>query len=92
MITAMGIQWVCLFGITFGLYGWDVGEPISYLSGLIVDLALFLGYMGMEERYIKRYENTRADFLKDKVTDVEAYFRHLHWRTMYIKKKMDSLG
>lgn len=91
MITAMAVQWVFLFVITFGVYGWDTGEPLSYLSGLTVDLALFLGYLGMEERYVKRFDQARADFFKDKITDVEAYFRHLHWRTMYIKKKMDSL-
>ncbi len=34
----MSANWMMLFGITFGLYGWDVGEPVSYLTAAGVDL------------------------------------------------------
>lgn len=39
----MTTNWAFLFAITYGKYGWDVGEPISYLTDLGVDLAAMLG-------------------------------------------------
>ena len=35
-------QFVGLFYITYGLWGWDVGEPVSYLIALTVDLWLVI--------------------------------------------------
>lgn len=46
----MGANWVFLYGITFGLYGWDVGEPISYLTSAGVDLLALLKYFDLEKR------------------------------------------
>lgn len=36
MMGGMILNWIFLFGVTYGKYGWDVGEPISYLTGLTV--------------------------------------------------------
>lgn len=44
MMALMGINWAFLFGVTYGGYGWDVGEPVSYLSALGVDLAAMGGW------------------------------------------------
>ena len=38
----MGANWVFLYVITFGYYGWDVGEPISYLTAVGADLLALL--------------------------------------------------
>jgi hypothetical protein len=43
IVAMMSINWVFLFYLTYGKYGWDVGEPVSYLSGLGIDLAAIAG-------------------------------------------------
>lgn len=43
----MSANWIFLYAITFGLYGWDVGEPISYLSSAGVDLLALLRYFDL---------------------------------------------
>ena len=42
------MQWVFLFAVTYGKYGWDVGEPLSYLSSLGVDLIAMMGIFELE--------------------------------------------
>ncbi len=49
MLALMSINWVFLFGVTYGKYGWDVGEPISYLTALGVDLVAMAGIFNLEE-------------------------------------------
>jgi hypothetical protein len=34
LIALMTVNWGFLFGVTYGAYGWDVGEPLSYLTVL----------------------------------------------------------
>jgi|LakMenEpi03Aug12_release.lakeMendotaPanAssembly.Ray.scaffolds.fasta_scaffold463660_1 hypothetical protein len=43
IVAMMSINWIFLFYLTYGKYGWDVGEPVSYLSGLGIDLAAIAG-------------------------------------------------
>ena len=43
IIGLMSANWVFLFAITYGRYGWDVGEPVSYLTSLTVDLIAMMG-------------------------------------------------
>lgn len=50
MSLAMGANWIFLFVITFGMYGWDVGEPISYLTSAGVDLLALLKYYDLEQK------------------------------------------
>lgn len=50
MTLLMGANWVFLYVVTFGYYGWDVGEPISYLSAVGVDLLALLRVFELEER------------------------------------------
>jgi hypothetical protein len=90
MLTAMAAQWITLCGFTYFLFGWDTAEPISYLLNLSVDLALFLGFLGMEERYIKTVRDKRQEILNETVTNFDAHMRLLAWRTMYINKKIES--
>jgi hypothetical protein len=46
----MALNWAFLFAITYGKYGWDVGEPVSYLSALGVDLAAMGGVFDLEKQ------------------------------------------
>ena len=48
LIALMTINWAFLFGITYGKYGWDVGEPLSYLTSLSVELIAMLGIFKAE--------------------------------------------
>ncbi len=50
MMALMTLNWALLFGVTYGKYGWDVGEPISYLSALAVDLAAMAGVFDLEKQ------------------------------------------
>lgn len=49
LIALMSFNWVFLFGVTYGKYGWDVGEPLSYLTSLGVDLIAMLGIFSMND-------------------------------------------
>lgn len=49
MLSIMTTNWLVLFGITYLKYGWDVGEPVSYLTSLTVDLAAMIGYFDLEK-------------------------------------------
>lgn len=92
MLTAMAGQWVTLFIFTYGLWGWDVAEPISYLLNLSTELALFLGFMGMEERYRNSVRRRRSQILDAHVTNLDAHMRLLSWRLLYIRKKIASIN
>ena len=50
MSILMGTNWIFLYVITFGYYGWDVGEPISYLTAVGVDLLAMLGWFDLEKK------------------------------------------
>lgn len=43
IISLMSANWIVLFYLTYAKYGWDVGEPISYLTNLGVDLIAMMG-------------------------------------------------
>jgi hypothetical protein len=47
MLALMTINWGVLFSITYAKYGWDVGEPVSYLTSLGVDLAAMMGFFDL---------------------------------------------
>lgn len=49
LIALMTINWAFLFGITYGAYGWDVGEPVSYLTALAVQLIAMMGIFSMND-------------------------------------------
>lgn len=46
----MTANWVFLFSVTYGGYGWDVGEPLSYLTGLFVDIIAMMNIFRTEEK------------------------------------------
>lgn len=50
----MSLNWIALFAITYGKYGWDVGEPISYLTDLSVDLIAMMRIFKFEQEIEKR--------------------------------------
>jgi len=43
----MSLNWGFLFAVTYAKYGWDVGEPLSYLASIGVDLVALLGMFNM---------------------------------------------
>ena len=45
----MSVNWVFLFAVTYGGYGWDVGQPLSYLIGLGVDLIAMMKIFQMDD-------------------------------------------
>lgn len=49
LVALMSVNWIFLFGVTYGGYGWDVGEPLSYLTNLAVDLIAMLGIFNMDQ-------------------------------------------
>ena len=49
MLAIMSTNWVFLFCITYLKFGWDVGEPVSYLTSLGVDLAAMIGFFDVEK-------------------------------------------
>ncbi len=59
LIALMSVNWFFLFGVTYGGYSWNVGEPLSYLTMLGVDLVAMLGIFEMNNEV----ENTgKADW------------------------------
>lgn len=49
LIALMSLNWMFLFGVTYGAYGWDVGEPLSYLTALSVELIGMMGIFSMND-------------------------------------------
>lgn len=47
MLGLMSLNWGFLFAVTYGKYGWDVGEPLSYLTSIGVDLLALLGLFNL---------------------------------------------
>mgnify|MGYP000904790057 FL=1 len=47
---AMGANWIFLYVITFGYYGWDVGEPVSYIETSVFELLALLRYFDLEKK------------------------------------------
>lgn len=44
IVSLMSVNWVFLFVLTYcGFGGWNVGEPVSYLTNLGVDLVAMVG-------------------------------------------------
>lgn len=61
ILLTMSVNWMFLFGVTYGKYGWDVGEPISYLTDLGVDLTAMLGVFRLNSELKKRAEQEKRD-------------------------------
>lgn len=59
IITFLSINWVFLFYLTYAKYGWDVGEPVSYLTGLAVDLTAMMGLFEANSALISQREKDR---------------------------------
>lgn len=55
----MSVNWVFLFYLTYAKYGWDVGEPVSYLTGLGVDLAAITGLFEANNALSKHREDSK---------------------------------
>lgn len=53
VIAVMTFNWAVLFAITYGKYGWNMGEPISYLTSLGVDLLAMMGIFSLNDQLYK---------------------------------------
>lgn len=53
VIAIMTLNWAVLFAITYGKYGWNMGEPISYLTSLAVDLLAMMGIFSLNDQLYK---------------------------------------
>lgn len=53
VIALMAVNWGVLFAITYGKYGWNVGQPLSYLTSLGVDLLAMMGIFSVNEQLEK---------------------------------------
>ena len=50
MLGLMSLNLAFLFAITYGKYGWDVGQPVSYLTSIGVDLLALLGLFNLNTK------------------------------------------
>lgn len=44
ILALLSANGIFLFYLTYGYRGWDFGEPVSYLTGLMVDLVAMMGF------------------------------------------------
>lgn len=86
LLTLMSANWIILFGITYGKYGWDVGEPIAYLTNLGVDLVAMIGYFEMDSSMEKKIERERN--VVSHQLNMHSTKQIAEWRTAYLSRKM----
>ena len=87
MSILMGANWVFLYVITFGYYGWDVGEPISYLSAVGVDLLAMLGWFDLEKRLIEEFEVNEGKYIG--FLNLMAQKRNQKWVHCYLRRQIN---
>ena len=87
-ISLMTVQWIFLFAVTYGKYGWDVGEPLSYLSSLGVDLTAMLGIFQLEANLQKNLEDNHQ--FMSAMLNLPSMYRMTQWRISYFKRKLSA--
>ena len=75
-----------LFALTYGKYGWDVGEPVAYLTALSVDLVAMLGLFRADDAVENLGQTDYAEYLA--LGNVESRRRMLEWKLGYLWKKL----
>ena len=86
IIGLMSMQWVFLFAVTYGKYGWDVGEPLSYLSSLGVDLIAMMGIFELENAIQTRLKDGHR--WMSSVMNFPSMYRMAQWRISYFRRKI----
>lgn len=85
MIAIMAANWSLLFAITYGKYGWDVGEPVSYLTSLGVDLAAMAGFFDLEKQLQAKLAEEQGRWWG--VLNIEAQKRAQAWLLSYHRRQ-----
>ena len=86
IITFLSVNWVFLFYLTYGRYGWDVGQPVSYLTGLAVDLMAMIGLFEANSALISQREKDKQ--LIETIINMKANERMAKWRIAYLCRKV----
>lgn len=86
IITFLSVNWVFLFYLTYGRYGWDVGQPVSYLTGLAVDLMAMIGLFEANSALISQREKDKQ--LIETIINMRANERMAKWRIAYLCRKV----
>eukprot|EP01017_Pseudomicrothorax_dubius_P019770 TRINITY_DN2177_c0_g1_i6.p1 TRINITY_DN2177_c0_g1~~TRINITY_DN2177_c0_g1_i6.p1 ORF type:complete len:322 (+),score=91.63 TRINITY_DN2177_c0_g1_i6:48-1013(+) len=93
-IAAIAVQWAVLFYLTYGVYGWDVTEPIGYLIALSLEtLGLFyfirkgiqLSQTTIYDQKKKQLERSVSRSLRNREIDARTLRRQLTF-LQYAKK------
>ena len=85
ILALMSVNWVFLYGITYFKYGWDVGEPVSYLTTLGVDLAAMIGYFESEKALQDQMLRDKSMIISK--VNMETELRMAQWRLSYFSRK-----
>jgi hypothetical protein len=85
MLALMGVNWAFLFGLTYGKYGWDVGEPVSYLTALGVELAAMGGLFDVEKQLQMRMAEEESQWWGS--LNIEAQKRAQGWLLSYHRRQ-----
>lgn len=88
ILAYLSVNWVFLFYLTYGKYGWDVGEPVSYLTGLSVDLIAMMGLFQANSALTTQKEKDKQ--LIETVTNLKANERMAKWRVAYLTRKLTT--
>jgi hypothetical protein len=86
MTLLMGANWLFLYVVTFGYYGWDVGEPISYLTTATVDLLVLLRYYDIEKKQINEAAVNEGRWMG--LLNLPAQKRLHHWMHCYMRRQI----
>lgn len=87
MTLLMGANWAFLYVITFGYYGWDVGEPISYLSAVGVDLLAMLKVFELDERIKLEVGYNEGRWMG--LLNLAAHKNRQRWLHRYIRRQIN---
>lgn len=86
MMALMSLNWGFLFAVTYAKYGWDVGEPLSYLTSISVDLAAMLGLFDLEQRLKMWMEVEQAQ--SRSLLNIEQQKKLLGWQLSYYRRQL----
>jgi hypothetical protein len=86
IITLMTLNWAFLFAVTYGKYGWDVGEPLSYLTNIGVDLLAMLGIFSVKEKVEQLAVQDTWSYKALKNVNSQAQLAR--WRYEYFRKRL----
>lgn len=87
MTLLMGSNWIFLYAVTFGFYGWDVGEPISYLTTVGVDLLALLRVFDLEERIENEIAITEGRWMG--LLNLYALKNKQRWVHRYLRRQIN---